>query len=362
MSLKIGNWELGIGHRIISPISPIPNSQFYPELNARSQCPMPNAQCPIPNVMAMFNLLSWLYRRYRRRSLHYLLLAAIATFAIVLAMPEIAPAFDSASVARGDRIATQTKTTDLEELMRPEIERIQLVTMSERQEVEMGQQINEQIVQYNGIEFYQDSLINQYIKRIGRQLAHNSDRPDLPYTFQIVNDDNINAFATMGGFVYINTGLLQIADNEAQVAGVLAHEIGHITGKHALQKADRLIVERGLTEANRLDPNIAVRISAEVALKLSRSRGQEREADRTGLETLMRTGYAPAGAVQMLQKLSEQTGDMPVFFRTHPAPADRIVDLEQAIEPSQRNTGKGLDSAAYKARIQRLLDSGQDEN
>lgn len=311
----------------------------------------------------MFNALSWLYplyRRYSKRSL-YLLVAAIATFVLVLALPEIAPAFDSAPVAGGDRLEIPTKNSDLQDLIGPEIERIQLAAMSDRQEVELGQQINEQLVKYNGIEFYQDSLINQYIKRMGRRLARKSNRPDLPYTFQIVKDDNINAFATMGGFVYINTGLLRIADNEAQVAGVLAHEIGHITGKHALQKADRIIVERGLTQASQSDPNIAVRISAEVALKFSHGRRQEREADRTGLETLMRAGYAPAGAVQMLQKLTDN-GDEPAFFRTHPAPADRIADLERAIEASQTNAGNGLDSAAYKARLQRLFVSEPSEN
>ena len=308
----------------------------------------------------MFNILSGLYRRYRRRSL-YFIVAAIATFATVLAIAKITLAFDITAVASRHPVETQTKNNDWEDLIRPEIERIQFLTMSDRQEVAMGRQINEEFVEYNGLEFYNDSRINQYIKGIGRRLAGNSDRPNLPYTFQIVDNDDINAFATMGGFVYINTGLLRLADNEAQIAGVLSHEIGHIVAKHGLKKADRLIVERGLREASQKDPNIAVRISAEVALKLSRSRGQEREADRLGMDILMRTGYAPAGALQMLQKLT-MTDEIPAFLRSHPAPADRIAELEEAIEPSQRNAGKGLDSAAYKARIQRLLASEEDEN
>ncbi len=109
---------------------------------------------------------------------------------------------------------------------------IQLSTISPQQEVALGRQINQGLLESGKVKLSKDARINQYVQEIGQRLAATSDRPDLPYTFQVVRDNSINAFATMGGFVYLHTGLIKTADNEAELASVIAHEIGHIVGRH----------------------------------------------------------------------------------------------------------------------------------
>ena len=100
---------------------------------------------------------------------------------------------------------------------------IQLTTISPQQEVVLGRQINQGLLESGKIKLAKDAGINQYVQEIGQRLAATSDRPDLPYTFQVVRDNSINAFATMVGFVYLHTGLIKTADNEAELAIVIAH-------------------------------------------------------------------------------------------------------------------------------------------
>ena len=110
---------------------------------------------------------------------------------------------------------------------------IQLSNISDKQEVQLGRQINQQLVK-SDIKLSRNSQINNYIEGIGKRLAAQNTRTKIPYKFQVVEDDSINAFATAGGYVYINTGLIKAADNEAELASVVAHEIAHIEGRHVV--------------------------------------------------------------------------------------------------------------------------------
>lgn len=233
---------------------------------------------------------------------------------------------------------------------------IQLSNVSDKQEVQIGREINNQLVS-SEVQLYRNSEITRYVDQIGQRLAAKSERSDIPYTFQVVNDKNVNAFATMGGFVYVNIGLLTTADNEAQLASVMSHEIGHIAGRHALKQMRQTAVARGLTTAAGLDRSTAVSIGVELAVRRPRSRGDEFEADQMGLATLRSAGYAPAGMVEFMEKLLKQGGSVPTFLSTHPATQDRITALEQAIDPAKAKLGDGLDSKAYKAKISPLLRS-----
>ncbi|MFM7578978.1 MAG: M48 family metalloprotease, partial [Microcystaceae cyanobacterium] len=134
--------------------------------------------------------------------------------------------------------------------------------------------------------------LNEYINEIGQHLAQNSDRPDLPYTFQVVNDRAINAFATMGGFVYINTGTILAADNEAELASVIAHEIGHITARHSVTRMRDMALSQGLMTAAGLQESTIVNMGVQLAVNLPMSREAEMEADQLGLKMLTRAGYA----------------------------------------------------------------------
>lgn len=231
---------------------------------------------------------------------------------------------------------------------------LQLSSISNKQEVQLGSQINDQLIKSGQAKIYRNRAITNYINEIGQQLARTSDRPDLPYTFQVVDDKSINAFATMGGFVYINTGLILKAENEAELASVIGHEIGHIVGRHAIEQMRQTAIAQGVLSTAGLDTSQAVQIGVELALTRRNSRQDELEADRFGLENLTKAGYAPSGMLSFMQKLLEAGGSTPSFLSTHPATSERIKLLKQEIDPNLANNGKGLDNQAYKNRTRQL--------
>jgi predicted Zn-dependent protease len=283
----------------------------------------------------MLNLFSFFSRRYRRRFL-YPLLSLVLTLSIVVGSSQVAraiPWFD---------------------LIFQGIQVVQLSNISDRQEVQFGKQINQQLVSRE-IRLYRNPEINRYINEIGQRLEQQSKRSDIPYTFQVVDDKGINAFATMGGFVYINRGLIASADNEAQLASVMAHEIGHIEGRHAIQQMRQTAIARGLATAAGLNSNTLVNIGVELALQRPNGRKDEFQADQLGLETLTQTGYAPSGMLGFMEKLLKKGASVPSFLSTHPATSERITALQQAINPARANVGEGLDSVAYKNRIRAIL-------
>ncbi|MBD2676267.1 MULTISPECIES: M48 family metallopeptidase [Nostoc] len=230
---------------------------------------------------------------------------------------------------------------------------LQLSNISDRQETDIGKQINQEIIG-SQVRLYKNAGVNSYVEQIGRRLAANSDRPNLSYTFQVVEDNTINAFATLGGYVYVNTGLLKAADNEAELASVIAHEIGHIGGRHLVKQMRQKAVASGLASATGLDRNTAVNIGVELALNRPRSRQDEYDADKRGLKTLTRAGYAQSAMVSFMQKLLKQGGSVPTFLSTHPGTSDRIANLKRAIESQPSNGTYGLDSASYRANIRPL--------
>lgn len=230
---------------------------------------------------------------------------------------------------------------------------IQLSNISDNQEVQLGQQINQQLTTRQ-FRVYSDRSINEYVNQVGQRLVPASDRPNIPYTFQVVDTTQVNAFATMGGFVYVTTGLLKTIDQEAQMAGVLGHEIGHIAARHAVTQMRERAVAAGVATAAGLDRNQAVNIGVELVLSRPNSRRDEFEADSKGLATITTAGYAPSGIVTFLEKLGTQRS-VPAVLSTHPATADRITRLRQMIDPATANVGTGLDTAAYQARIRPLL-------
>ena len=231
---------------------------------------------------------------------------------------------------------------------------LQLSTISNKQEVQLGQQINEQLIKSGQAKISRNRALTSYINRIGQQLAKISDRSDIPYTFQVVDDSSINAFATMGGFVYINTGLISTADNEAELASVIGHEIGHIVGRHSIKQMRETAIAQGVLSTAGLDTSQAVQIGVELALTRPNSRQDELEADHFGLENLKKAGYAPVGMLSFMQKLLAAGGSTPSFLSTHPATSERIKLLQQDIDSQTANVGKGLDSQAYKKRIQQF--------
>jgi predicted Zn-dependent protease len=233
------------------------------------------------------------------------------------------------------------------------IQVIQLSNLSTGQEVAIGKQINEQLTTKE-VKIYRDRAATKYVDEIGQRLVKKSDRPNLPYTFQIVDDDNINAFATMGGFVYVNKGLIMVADNEAQLASVIGHEIGHIVAKHSIKQMREMAIAAGVASATGLDRNAAVQIGVELALRRPHSRQAEYEADQLGLKMLGNAGYAQSAMIDFMKKLLSKSSP-PTFLSTHPATSDRIAAMRQSINPANADRGEGLNSGEYKQKIQQFL-------
>ncbi len=228
---------------------------------------------------------------------------------------------------------------------------IQLASLSDKQEVEIGKQMNAQTITRQ-FRLYRGAELNQYVNQIGQRLAAQSGRTQIPYTYQIVEDKSVNAFATMGGFVYITTGLMKTADNEAQLASVIGHETGHIVRRHLVNQLKEEATLQGIATLAKVNSNTIVNLGTTLALSRPHSRTAEYEADQTGINMMGKAGYAQSAAPAFMSKLLNQAST-PTFLSTHPATADRVARLKQSVNPSMAN-GAGLDNGAYKARIRSL--------
>lgn len=243
------------------------------------------------------------------------------------------------------------------------IQYVQLASLGDRQEMALGKQINQQLISQE-VRIYDDPELTNYINRIGQRLVQESYRPptsNYQYTFQVVDDDSVNAFATLGGFVYIHTGLIKEAENEAELASVIGHEIAHITERHAINQMRRVALTNGLATAAGVDQSQIVGLGVEIALRLPHSREAEYEADRVGLNMMTAAGYAQVGMVDFMHKLA-RSPSMPTFLSTHPHTSDRISALEQAIDPEFAAVGDGLDPNAYQSQIASLNGESGDRN
>jgi beta-barrel assembly-enhancing protease len=224
----------------------------------------------------------------------------------------------------------------------------QASNISDQQEMAYGAQINQSILKQ--VKIHPSRDLNAYVNNIGQQLARNSARPNIRYTFQVVQDDAINAFATMGGYVYVNSGLIKAADNEAQLAGVIGHEIGHVTGRHSVEQLKQTMIAQGITSIAGLSGSQLGQIGVELAFSRPHTREMEYDADRRGLENMIRTGYAPGAMPDFMKKLVTASSP-PTFLSTHPAPADRVARLQQMIPSRYQSQRTGMDPVPYRQKV-----------
>ncbi|PZO82103.1 MAG: peptidase M48 family protein [Micavibrio aeruginosavorus] len=181
--------------------------------------------------------------------------------------------------------------------------------------------------------------IADYVSRIGQNLAKNTERADVTYTFTVLDSPVVNAFALPGGYVYVSRGLIALANNEAELAGVIAHEIGHVTGRHSAARTSQgAVIGLGAAILSAATGSQALGQVANVGSDLyikSYSRGQEMEADDLGIRYLSRAGYDPRAMATFLASLDAQTkldqriagkqgGDLPGYLSTHPVTSDRV--------------------------------------
>ena len=230
---------------------------------------------------------------------------------------------------------------------------IQVANISDEQEVAIGKEIEQQLLSQQ-YELYDNQQVQAYVDNIGQELLNSAaNTRDIPYTFHVVVSDEVNAFATPGGFIYITTGLLRAADNQAQLASVVGHEIAHIEKKHSIKNLKQAAIAQGIAETAGVSTNTLAQIGYKLAVDLPQSREYEYEADRVGLEILQQAGYPPVAFANFLKKL--EGGSQPEFLRTHPASSSRIEAIAREIESSQTSSNKGLDEASYKNSISALL-------
>jgi predicted Zn-dependent protease len=214
----------------------------------------------------------------------------------------------------------------------PATGRRQLNLYSQEQEIALGRQYDQQVLQQIGA--YQDRDLQAYVDRLGRELAARSERPDLPWHFAVVDDPAVNAFALPGGYIYVTRGLLDHLGSEAELAGVMGHEIGHVTGRHSVnQLSKQQLTQLGLTLGMILSPQAArygdLANLAGGLIFLKFSRDDERQADELGLRYISRSGYAPQAMSTVFTLLSrvskvEQGGRLPDWLATHPNPDERL--------------------------------------
>jgi len=211
----------------------------------------------------------------------------------------------------------------------------------EPEEVEMGKDIAAGLLGASPL--VRNAQQQKYVNDVGRWLALNSGRPDLPWHFGIIEATTVNAFATPGGNVFISRGLIERTRSESELAGILAHEIAHVVQKHHLADIKKnasksLVLDLASLKGGGLTGE-AARAVARVGLEgfvRGLSREDEIEADKIGVVIAARSGYEPYGLVAVLQTLNAlPQGDvaMAFFLKTHPSPADRLAALEAALPP-----------------------------
>src|SRR5690348_948361 len=190
----------------------------------------------------------------------------------------------------------------------------ELSLVSESQEIEMGKQSAQEVAQTIGI--YPDPAVNAYVSAIGMKMAKASERPNLPWEFHVVNDASVNAFALPGGFIYVTRGLMTSINDEAELATVVGHEIGHVTNRHSVQQISKAeIAQVGLGVGSILSPQIAqlagVASQGLQLLFLKYSRDAENQADMAGFRYALNQNYdvrEMANVFETLDRISQTSG------------------------------------------------------
>jgi predicted Zn-dependent protease len=237
----------------------------------------------------------------------------------------------------------------------------QLMLVSEAQEIQMGQQADAAVVASIGL--YPDPVWQRYIQQFGARLAATSERPTLPWTFRVVDDPAVNAFAIPGGFIYVTRGLLAHMTSEAELASVVGHEIGHVTARHTVaEMSKQQLIGLGLAVGSMASSQVAkyagTANQALGILYLKFSRDDESQADQLGLRYMRRASYDPRQmpeVFRMLERLSAAEGGarLPTWLETHPSPANRVAAINQQIAALPQDfSGTSVNRDAY----QRLLD------
>ncbi len=235
--------------------------------------------------------------------------------------------------------------------------------ISNEQENSLGLQVKNDLEQNQHVKYLNDPAVQMYVRGVADKVIAfgKKDRPDVVWQVNVIDDPaTVNAFATPGGYLYVYSGLLLTAHNEAELAGVMAHEAGHVVARHS---ARQLVAQHGLEAVSAMalgtNPGLVGQIASGVVSKgtmLVHSRADETEADEYGARYSSMAGYDPRGLTTFFTKLEAQQGATPKllsYLSDHPATADRITHVNEYI--AQNNLrGADLGAARFMAMRQRL--------
>lgn len=246
----------------------------------------------------------------------------------------------------------------------PATGRRQISFVSAGKEIEMGRESDPAVLAEYGL--YGDSTVQRYVDSVGQRLASVSHLPELTWHFRVLDSPVVNAFAIPGGYIYITRGILAYLNSEAQLAGVLGHEIGHVTARHTAQQITRSdIASIGLLASaifvDAFRPYSGLAQQGLGLLFLRYSRDAESQADELGIGYATRAGYDPReipSTYQMLKRVEERTGaSLPSFLSTHPDPGDREIRTAQLAKASAGSTRRDLmiNSGEYRRHIDGLV-------
>ncbi|MGQ9855025.1 MAG: M48 family metalloprotease, partial [Candidatus Oleimicrobiaceae bacterium] len=230
--------------------------------------------------------------------------------------------------------------------------------LTEADEIQLGKQTDPEVIATYGL--VENPQLNAYVGELGQRLARVSHRPQLPFSFKVLDSPVINAFAVPGGFVYLTRGILAYLNDEAELAGVMGHEIGHVTARHtAKQYSKSMVVGLGLeigkglsSEFRKYAPYLAFGVGM---LFLKFSRDDERQADELGVTYSTKAGYDAAHMANLfvtLERLQPSSAhSLPDWFSTHPNPPSRIKNIQQLAAQWKKTVG----AADYKVNTEQYL-------
>lgn len=217
------------------------------------------------------------------------------------------------------------------------------------------------------VQLINDPIVTEYVNRVGQNIVKNSDATQFTFTIKVVDSDEVNAFALPGGFFYVNSGLILAADDEAELAGVMAHEIAHVAARHASENNSKAtLFQIGMIPAIILTGGVlgtAIQEVSQIALPATMfkfSRGAEKEADFLGLEYMYLTGYDPAATISFFEKLQakESTRKVNSLFSSHPPTPDRVElekkHIEQVLPDREQYIVTTSEFDKVKARLAQL--------
>jgi predicted Zn-dependent protease len=241
----------------------------------------------------------------------------------------------------------------------------ELSLVSEQQEIALGEETARSTRATIGD--YPDSAVQRYVRGLGQRLAATTERPGLPWSFEVIDDPEVNAFAAPGGKIFVTRGILPYLDSEAELAGVLGHECGHVTARHTAQQVTRqqlfgIGLAVGAVASSRVASAAGAIQQGLGVLFLSYSRGNESQADELGFRYMRRARYDPremSDVFRVLARVGQLSGGgkVPAWAATHPAPEDRLAKAEQRVAALPPDSLKGtvVNADAYYRAIDGIV-------